>query len=219
MNSAAMARWRRRRSSGGRRSSSRQSAAIDSSSSVAARRCSRNVACPDRVIRQFLFKPRSDEPQDSASPGGPRARPHRLWHDMPVRGVMTISPPGLVVLHEHPEWQKPLFAALERRGRAVRPVRRHPRGLRQRRAAARRPLFQPGQSKCVSARAHTSGSPRAGLHAIAGASGRARPERRQRFRARAEQERPGDAAAHARHRLPAFDHLQRRRRPSYLRGT
>jgi glutathione synthase/RimK-type ligase-like ATP-grasp enzyme len=24
--------------------------------------------------------------------------------------------PGLVVLHEHPEWQKPLFAALERRG-------------------------------------------------------------------------------------------------------
>ncbi|MEP7304654.1 MAG: hypothetical protein ABJA98_03970 [Acidobacteriota bacterium] len=29
---------------------------------------------------------------------------------------MTISPPDLVVLHEHPEWQKPLFAALERRG-------------------------------------------------------------------------------------------------------
>jgi len=29
---------------------------------------------------------------------------------------MTASPPDLVVLHEHPEWQKPLFAALERRG-------------------------------------------------------------------------------------------------------
>jgi glutathione synthase/RimK-type ligase-like ATP-grasp enzyme len=29
---------------------------------------------------------------------------------------MTISTPDLVVLHEHPEWQKPLFAALERRG-------------------------------------------------------------------------------------------------------
>jgi len=29
---------------------------------------------------------------------------------------MTISPPDLIVLHEHPEWQKPLFAALERRG-------------------------------------------------------------------------------------------------------
>jgi glutathione synthase/RimK-type ligase-like ATP-grasp enzyme len=26
------------------------------------------------------------------------------------------APPDLIVLHEHPEWQKPLFAALERRG-------------------------------------------------------------------------------------------------------
>ncbi len=26
------------------------------------------------------------------------------------------SPPDVIVLHEHPEWQKPLFAALERRG-------------------------------------------------------------------------------------------------------
>jgi len=34
---------------------------------------------------------------------------------------MTISRPGLVVLHEHPEWQKPLFAALERRGVAFAP--------------------------------------------------------------------------------------------------
>jgi glutathione synthase/RimK-type ligase-like ATP-grasp enzyme len=29
---------------------------------------------------------------------------------------MMPSAPDLVVLHEHPEWQKPLFAALERRG-------------------------------------------------------------------------------------------------------
>jgi hypothetical protein len=29
---------------------------------------------------------------------------------------MTTSAPHLIVLHEHPEWQKPLFAALERRG-------------------------------------------------------------------------------------------------------
>ena len=29
---------------------------------------------------------------------------------------MTISAKDLVVLYEHPEWQKPLFAALERRG-------------------------------------------------------------------------------------------------------
>jgi len=30
-------------------------------------------------------------------------------------------PPALVVLYEHPEWQKPLFAALERRGTAYAP--------------------------------------------------------------------------------------------------
>ncbi len=29
---------------------------------------------------------------------------------------MTRSSPELIVLHEHPEWQKPLFAALQRRG-------------------------------------------------------------------------------------------------------
>ena len=29
---------------------------------------------------------------------------------------MRASSPDLIVLHEHPEWQKPLFAALERRG-------------------------------------------------------------------------------------------------------
>ena len=29
---------------------------------------------------------------------------------------MTKSAPDLIVLHEHPEWQKPLFAALEHRG-------------------------------------------------------------------------------------------------------
>jgi glutathione synthase/RimK-type ligase-like ATP-grasp enzyme len=29
---------------------------------------------------------------------------------------MAIAAPDLIVLHEHPEWQKPLFAALERRG-------------------------------------------------------------------------------------------------------
>jgi glutathione synthase/RimK-type ligase-like ATP-grasp enzyme len=35
-----------------------------------------------------------------------------LCHDE----AMPASPPDLVILHEHPEWQKPLFAALERRG-------------------------------------------------------------------------------------------------------
>ncbi len=32
---------------------------------------------------------------------------------------MTLAAPDLVVLYEHPEWQKPLFAALERRGVAL----------------------------------------------------------------------------------------------------
>src|SRR5215218_139181 len=35
--------------------------------------------------------------------------------------MRTSSSPDLVVLHEHPEWQKPLFAALERRGVAFEP--------------------------------------------------------------------------------------------------
>jgi glutathione synthase/RimK-type ligase-like ATP-grasp enzyme len=36
-----------------------------------------------------------------------------LWHDTQVS--MSASRPDLVVLYEHPEWQKPLFAALEKR--------------------------------------------------------------------------------------------------------
>jgi glutathione synthase/RimK-type ligase-like ATP-grasp enzyme len=34
---------------------------------------------------------------------------------------MTGARPDLVVIHEHPEWQKPLFASLERRGIAFEP--------------------------------------------------------------------------------------------------
>ena len=34
---------------------------------------------------------------------------------------MMPSTPDLIVLHEHPEWQKPLFAALERRGVSFEP--------------------------------------------------------------------------------------------------
>ena len=34
---------------------------------------------------------------------------------------MADISPELIVLHEHPEWQKPLFAALERRVVAYRP--------------------------------------------------------------------------------------------------
>jgi len=35
--------------------------------------------------------------------------------------VMPTNAPELIVLHEHPDWQKPLFAALERRGVAYEP--------------------------------------------------------------------------------------------------
>src|SRR5881296_3869922 len=34
---------------------------------------------------------------------------------------MAVRAPDLVIIHEHPEWQKPLFAALERRGVAFEP--------------------------------------------------------------------------------------------------
>src|SRR6476659_724227 len=38
-----------------------------------------------------------------------------------TRGVLMPSNPDLIVLHEHPEWQKPLFAALRRRGVSFEP--------------------------------------------------------------------------------------------------
>ena len=34
---------------------------------------------------------------------------------------MTSPSPDLIVLHEHPEWQKPLFSALRKRGVAFEP--------------------------------------------------------------------------------------------------
>ena len=37
---------------------------------------------------------------------------------------MTTAAPDLIVLHEHPEWQKPLFAALQRRGMSFEPFER-----------------------------------------------------------------------------------------------
>jgi glutathione synthase/RimK-type ligase-like ATP-grasp enzyme len=36
-------------------------------------------------------------------------------------GKVRSVPPDLIILHEHPEWQKPLFEALERRGIAYAP--------------------------------------------------------------------------------------------------
>ena len=34
---------------------------------------------------------------------------------------MNTPAPDLIVIHEHPEWQKPLFAALQRRGASFEP--------------------------------------------------------------------------------------------------
>ena len=130
---------------------------------------------------------------------------------------MTTSAPDLIVLHEHPEWQKPLFAALERRGVSFAPFDVTRAAFSNVEPPARSPLLQSGESERVSARSHARGSAGPRLHAIAGAPGRAGSERRRRVRARAEQERPGDAAAHARHRLPALDHVQRRRRSARVR--
>src|SRR5579871_5879611 len=46
-------------------------------------------------------------------PAGPGAGPGVL--DSTI-GIPSPMPNDLVVLYEHPEWQKPLFAALQRRG-------------------------------------------------------------------------------------------------------
>ena len=52
----------------------------------------------------------------------------------------------LVVLHEHPEWQKPLFAALERRGVSYAPVNLTRAAFSNVEAPASRLYFKPGQS-------------------------------------------------------------------------
>ena len=122
---------------------------------------------------------------------------------------MTTSTPDLVVLYEHPEWQKPLFAALERRGVSYAPLQHRQRGIQQSRCAGGAPLFQSGQSKRIRSRPCPRGAACARLHAIVGASRRSRTERRRRLRARTEQERPGDAAADARYRHAVLDHVQR----------
>ena len=124
-----------------------------------------------------------------------------------VRGVTGVD---LVVLHEHPEWQKPLFAALRAARRRVRAVRPRGGGVQQRRGAARAALLQPSEPERVRPRPHPGGASGARLHADAGSPRRARAQRRRRVRPGVEQERAGDPAAHARHRYPAFDHLQRR---------
>src|SRR4029434_10792493 len=122
--------------------------------------------------------------------------------------------PDLVVIHEHPEWQKPLFAALERRGLAYAAF-----DLKQ---AAFSNLESPTAKvyfNQASPSAYVRGNTRArpGIHANAEAARRACPERRRCLRPRVEQERTSHAAAHTRHRYAVVDHLQRRHRSSRVR--
>ncbi len=57
--------------------------------------------------------------------------------------------PDLVVIHEHPEWQKPLFEALDAARRVVRAVRFEAGGVQQRGNAGRTALLQSGQPQCL----------------------------------------------------------------------
>ena len=120
---------------------------------------------------------------------------------------MTTAAVDLVVLHEHPEWQKPLFDALTRRGVSFAPFDLTRAAFQQQRGAARPALFQPGQPQRLSSRPHPGCPIGARLHAIAGAPRRPGAQRRRRLRAGVEQEHPGDAAADARHRYAALDHF------------
>ena len=79
----------------------------------------------------------------------------------------------LVVLYEHPEWQKPLFAALDRRGVSFEPFDVSRAAFANVELPAASALLQPGEPERVSARQHAGGAARAGLHAIA-RDGRAR---------------------------------------------
>ena len=128
-------------------------------------------------------------------------------------------PPDLVILYEHPEWQKPLFAALERRGVPFEPFDLKQAAFSNVEAPAA-PLYFNQASPSAYVRGHTRAVPLAlaymrSLERLR----RARPQRRRRVRARAEQERAGDAAAHARHRHAALDHVQRRRRAARVRDA
>src|SRR5262245_63756702 len=65
-------------------------------------------------------------PADQGDPDGTSGSRHH-WRsrskgsEIASQTFMTASRPDLIVLYEHPEWQKPLFAALERRGVSFEP--------------------------------------------------------------------------------------------------
>ena len=130
---------------------------------------------------------------------------------------MTTTTPDLIVLHEHPEWQKPLFEALTRRGVSFAPFDLT-RAAFSNEALPLARLYFNQASPSAYLRGNTRAVPLAlALHARARPRWGARAQRRRGLRAGVEQERAGHPAADPRHRLPALDHFQRRPRPRPVR--
>ena len=122
---------------------------------------------------------------------------------------MGAFDPNLIVLYEHPEWQKPLFAALKRRGISFEPfdlTRAAFSNLESPRAAlyfnqASPSAYVRGNTRAVPlALAYMRSLERLGARVLNGA---------QVFALEFEQEHAGDAAADPRHRLSSLDHVQR----------
>src|SRR5215470_2279939 len=96
--------------------------------------------------------------------------------------------PDLIVIHEHPEWQKPLFAALERRGLsfAAYDLKRNafdPARL------PRAAVLQSGEPQRIHPRQYPRGAPRVVADAVARGWRRPRPQRFTRLRFGVKQER------------------------------
>ena len=104
------------------------------------RRCARRgwrvrraKAHPEPVVRRERFRSMESagrrrsadrrRARGEPDPGrtGHTHRSHRRSSPRIVETAKGLSTPDLIVLHEHPEWQKPLFAALERRGVSFEP--------------------------------------------------------------------------------------------------
>ena len=127
------------------------------------------------------------------------------------------SAPDLIVLHEHPEWQKPLFAALGRRGLSFLPFD-VTRAAFSNVEPPLAPLYFNQASPSAYIRGNTRAVPLAlafmrslelrGARVLNGANV---------FALELSQERPGYSAKHARHRLSVLHHLQRRRRAAQSR--
>ena len=130
---------------------------------------------------------RSGSARGDASPRSSTRR-RSAWHPSP----------DLVVIHEHPEWQKPLFDGARAAGRRLCAVRPEAGGVQQHRTAGGAALLQPGEPQRLRSRQHARGAVGTGVHEDARAIGRTRAERRRRVRPRVEQERTSHAAAHAR---------------------